>query len=120
MAFEGGVHSPALLSWSGIVAPGRLNNSSAGLIDVLPTLAEMAGAPLPGDDSRKRRSGNLDLWAFGRVVSDPRAVRRRDPDRGEAALGSPPRRAAWMTPGYTAPSQRGFGHHLTAPQREIS
>lgn len=47
--FEGGIATPAIVHWpAGLkTASGALVNTPAHLIDVLPTLAELAGAPLP-------------------------------------------------------------------------
>ena len=47
--FEGGIASPAIIHWpAGIkLKPGALVHSPAHLVDVLPTLAEVAGATVP-------------------------------------------------------------------------
>lgn len=47
--FEGGIASPAIIHWpAGIkLKPGALVHSPAHLVDVLPTLAEVAGAKVP-------------------------------------------------------------------------
>jgi arylsulfatase A-like enzyme len=47
--FEGGITSPAIVHWpSGLkTKPGAVVHSPAHLVDVLPTLAELAGAPVP-------------------------------------------------------------------------
>jgi arylsulfatase A len=45
--FEGGVRVPALFWWPGTVAPGVVREMGS-LLDVLPTLAAVGGAPLPG------------------------------------------------------------------------
>ena len=53
--FEGGVRVPAIFWWPGTVAPGVVREMGS-LLDLLPTLAALAGAPLPagrtldGDD----------------------------------------------------------------------
>jgi hypothetical protein len=43
---EGGVRSPLLLRWPGHVRPGTRVTPIAGAIDLLPTLADLAGAPI--------------------------------------------------------------------------
>ena len=47
--FEGGIATPAIVHWpAGLkTKPGSLNPTPAHLIDVLPTLAELAGAKVP-------------------------------------------------------------------------
>ena len=43
---EGGVRSPLLLRWPGHVKPGTKVTPIAGAIDLLPTLADLAGIPI--------------------------------------------------------------------------
>ena len=47
--FEGGISSPAIVSWpAGLrIKPGSTDQTPAHLVDVLPTLAELAGARIP-------------------------------------------------------------------------
>lgn len=47
--FEGGVREPCIMRWPGKIPAGTECNRIAGNIDVLPTLAALAGAPV-GDD----------------------------------------------------------------------
>uniref|UniRef100_A0A8C3YQV1 Arylsulfatase A n=1 Tax=Catagonus wagneri TaxID=51154 RepID=A0A8C3YQV1_9CETA len=44
--FEGGVREPAVAFWPGHIAPG-VTHELASSLDLLPTLAALAGAPLP-------------------------------------------------------------------------
>ncbi len=46
-SFEGGQRVPCLMLWKGVITPGTVNNHLIAGIDILPTLAEIAGAPLP-------------------------------------------------------------------------
>jgi arylsulfatase A-like enzyme len=46
--FEGGQRVPAIMWWPGTIPAGLVCNRLASAIDVLPTLAELTGAPLPG------------------------------------------------------------------------
>src|SRR5262249_19119179 len=43
---EGGVRAPLLLRWSGHIRGGQQVAEIAGAIDLLPTLAELAGVPI--------------------------------------------------------------------------
>ena len=45
--WEGGARVPCIMRWPGHIEPGRVCDTLAATIDVLPTLAEIAGAPLP-------------------------------------------------------------------------
>lgn len=47
--FEGGMREPCIMRWPGKVPPGTTCPHIAGNIDVLPTLAKLAGAELPAD-----------------------------------------------------------------------
>jgi len=44
---EGGIRVPALARWTGVIAPGREVADPMHVVDVLPTLAALARAPLP-------------------------------------------------------------------------
>ncbi len=46
-SYEGGQRVPCLMYWKGTITPGTVNNNLISGIDILPTLAEIAGAPLP-------------------------------------------------------------------------
>jgi arylsulfatase A-like enzyme len=45
--YEGGLRTPFAVLWPGKVAPGSVTDHLSGFQDLLPTLAELAGAPLP-------------------------------------------------------------------------
>ena len=45
--FEGGVRVACLMRWPGRIPPGHTCGHVAGTIDLLPTFARLAGAPLP-------------------------------------------------------------------------
>lgn len=45
--FEGGQRVPCLMMWKGIIPEGAICNSLISAIDIMPTLAEIANAPLP-------------------------------------------------------------------------
>lgn len=44
--FEGGQRVPCIMMWRGVIPEGVISNSLASGIDILPTLAEIADAPL--------------------------------------------------------------------------
>lgn len=46
-SFEGGQRLPCLMMWKGVIPEGRICNNLASGIDILPTLADITGAPLP-------------------------------------------------------------------------
>ncbi|MEE8377905.1 MAG: sulfatase-like hydrolase/transferase [Candidatus Aminicenantaceae bacterium] len=46
-SWEGGVRVPCIIKWPGVIAPGTECDKIAATMDVLPTLASIAGAPLP-------------------------------------------------------------------------
>jgi len=48
-AYEGGIRVPFLAHWPGRIPAGILSNEPVSSIDILPTLAEAAGAALPPD-----------------------------------------------------------------------
>ena len=47
--FEGGVRVPMFVKWPAQIAPGTVVDTPVAHIDLLPTLASAAGAPLPTD-----------------------------------------------------------------------
>ncbi|MDP6980373.1 MAG: arylsulfatase [Myxococcota bacterium] len=48
-AFEGSVRTPLIVRWPGKVAPGRTTNEIVAMVDLFPTVANAAGARVPGD-----------------------------------------------------------------------
>ncbi len=46
-SFEGGQRVPCIVRWPGVTEAGTINSKLASTIDILPTLAEITGAPLP-------------------------------------------------------------------------
>src|SRR5262249_6339944 len=78
--FEGGVHSPFFLKWPAAVPAGSIFTAPVAQIDIFPTAAAAAGAPLPSD----RTIDGVNLLPFV---------------RGEAA-GSPHQSLFWRSGGY--------------------
>ncbi|HMJ60822.1 MAG TPA: sulfatase-like hydrolase/transferase [Bryobacteraceae bacterium] len=56
-AFDGGMHVPALVNWPGHL-PGRRIDPIVMTADILPTVAQLAGAKLPDD----RTFDGRDIW----------------------------------------------------------
>ncbi len=46
-AYEGGIRVPWLVRWPGVVPPGTVNRTPVHIVDIMPTLFEMAGARAP-------------------------------------------------------------------------
>lgn len=56
-SWEGGIRVPFIARWPGAIPAGRTCAEPAMTIDLLPTFARLAGAPLPS-----RRIDGLDIW----------------------------------------------------------
>jgi arylsulfatase A-like enzyme len=56
-SFEGGIRVPCVMQWPGHIPQGRTNDTPLMTIDVLPTVARLAGADLP-----PRKIDGLDVW----------------------------------------------------------
>jgi arylsulfatase A-like enzyme len=67
--WEGGVRIPCLVRWPGRIRPGRVASDMAASMDILPTVAAMAGARLP-----RRKIDGLDMLPFllGEAPKPPR------------------------------------------------
>ena len=46
--YEGGIRVPMIARWAGVIAAGHVSNHPWAHWDILPTLAELAGARVPG------------------------------------------------------------------------
>ncbi len=46
-SFEGGQRVPCLMLWKGVISPGTVSNGLVAGMDILPTIAQIAGAALP-------------------------------------------------------------------------
>ena len=53
---EGGVRVPMIVRWPGQIAPGTERSRIAGAVDLLPTLADLAGIPVGTDTTLDGRS----------------------------------------------------------------
>ncbi len=72
---EGGVRVPCLVRWPNHIPPGRRIPQIAGVIDLLPTLASLAGIPvvgrqpLDGIDIKPLLLGTADNWPDRQIFS---------------------------------------------------
>ncbi|MCA1761326.1 MAG: sulfatase, partial [Bacteroidales bacterium] len=67
--FEGGQRVPCLMMWKGVISPGTVNNNLVAGMDILPTIASIAGAPLP---PKKIDGVNILSLLKGENVEPPR------------------------------------------------
>ncbi|MEW6269160.1 MAG: sulfatase-like hydrolase/transferase [Thermodesulfobacteriota bacterium] len=67
--FEGGMRVPMIARWPGRVAGGRVIDAPATMLDWLPTLARLAGAPLP--DAVELDGKDIVALLDGSGVRDP-------------------------------------------------
>ncbi|MCR9201393.1 MAG: sulfatase-like hydrolase/transferase [Planctomycetaceae bacterium] len=54
--FEGGIRVPCIIRWPNVIAAGSTNSQITGIIDLLPTFCELAGAAVPTDRTIDGRS----------------------------------------------------------------
>lgn len=72
---EGGVRAPFLIRWPGRIRPGTKVTEIAGAIDLLPTLADMAGVrvagskPLDGKSVKPLLDGSARQWPDRMILS---------------------------------------------------
>lgn len=86
--YEGGIRVPGLLRWPSRIRPGRVEQTPAGFVDLLPTFCEAARVTPP---SRKRLDGTSLLpviggqplsrklplhWHYSNTIDPPRAALR--------------------------------------------
>ena len=45
--YEGGIRTPMIACWPGTIKPGQVSNHISAFWDVMPTVAELAGIPVP-------------------------------------------------------------------------
>jgi arylsulfatase len=67
--FEGGQRVPCIMRWPGKIPAGTVCNQLASAIDLLPTLAQLCGAPLP---SLKIDGLDISPLMFGNETAKPR------------------------------------------------
>ncbi len=45
--YEKGLHVPFIIKWDGVIKPGTKSDALVGLVDILPTILEIAGVSIP-------------------------------------------------------------------------
>lgn len=70
-SWEGGQRVPAIMKWPGQIPPGIICNKLASTIDILPTLAKIARAPLP---QKKIDGVNILPLMEGDTSANPRKI----------------------------------------------
>ena len=48
-AFDGGMHVPMIMNWPGVIPKGKVVHEVGSHLDLMPTIAKLAGASLPAD-----------------------------------------------------------------------
>lgn len=59
--YEGGHRIPLLMRWPGRIAPGQTSDQTVCLADLMATMADVVGAPLP-DNAGEDSVSNLAVW----------------------------------------------------------
>ncbi|MCF7847305.1 MAG: sulfatase-like hydrolase/transferase [Kiritimatiellales bacterium] len=54
--YDNSLKVPLLVKWPGVTRPGMVIDQTVSMLDILPTVAEMAGATIPGDAMVRGRS----------------------------------------------------------------
>jgi arylsulfatase A len=70
-SWDGGVREPCIMRWPGKIPAGAVCHQVAASIDILPTVARLAGAPLP-----KNKIDGLDIWPL--ISGQPNAKSPHD------------------------------------------
>lgn len=65
--WEGGIRIPSIIRWPNYIKPGTVEDTPAGVVDILPTLSEITGANLPLD--RKIDGVSLSPLLNGKSIS---------------------------------------------------
>ena len=86
--YEGGIRVPGMLRWPGRTQPGQKSDVPVSGVDLLPTLCEIVGAPLPSGraidgasllpilEGRPVLRSTPLYWQFNRASSEPKVAMR--------------------------------------------
>ena len=69
-SFDGGVREPFIARWPGKIPAGSTCRQPAMTIDLLPTIAKLAGAERPADRPADRPIDGLDIWPLISAASN--------------------------------------------------
>jgi arylsulfatase A-like enzyme len=72
--YEGGHRVPTIVRWPGVVSPGTTSKAVVSLVDVLATVAEIVGRPLPADAGEDSVSFLPVLHGPGTAIERPMAM----------------------------------------------
>jgi arylsulfatase A-like enzyme len=74
-ALEGGTRVPCIITWPGVVPPGRTSDALVSALDLLPTLCRACGIDWQGKSRGKPKIDGLDVWdtVLGKGGTHPRA-----------------------------------------------
>jgi arylsulfatase A-like enzyme len=99
MLYEGGTRVAALMNWPGRIKAGTVVNQPIHMVDMYPTLARLAGAPL----SKSKPLDGLDVWpAIGKGMASPRTEVVYDIEPFRAAVRKGDWKLVWQA---TLPSK---------------
>lgn len=86
--YEGGIRVPMIAVWPGVIKKGMRTAHISGFQDIMPTLAEAAGAPLPAQvsteglsffpllNNKKQRAHDYLYWEFHENKTTNQAIRK--------------------------------------------
>jgi arylsulfatase len=124
-AYEGGISAPAIVRWpAGIPesARGRLVREPAHLLDLLPTVLELAGAHYPATDARRPEGQSILTMVRGGAGNADRTLcweheGNRAIRKGKWKLVMLANGARWEL--YDIDADRAEGHDLAAERPEL-
>ncbi len=98
---DGGFHVAGIMNWPKVIRPGQTIDDPVSSLDLLPTLSELAGQPLPTDRpldgislAGLLRGGPMPVrsqplvWAYYNAINDARVAMRHGPWKVLARLGA--------------------------------
>jgi arylsulfatase A-like enzyme len=95
--WEGGVREPFIAAWKGRIAPGQVSSEIASTMDVFPTLARLADAPI-------RPGREIDGADLGPVLFEGKTRPQRDLHYYHAGQWRAMRRGPWKLHRLIAPT----------------